>query len=61
MKNDIRMKKTEDFNAKLPDDNPKNGHRSNIIFGDEKPQPSRTERLLSPRVPPGGKSNIIFG
>ncbi len=55
------MKKTEEFNAKLPDYNPKNGHRSNIIFGDEKPQPSRTERLLSPRVPPGGKSNIIFG
>lgn len=29
--------KTEEFNAKLPDFNPKNGARTNIHFGDDKP------------------------
>jgi len=40
------------------------GNRSQIVFGDEKPDFSKKQAsiLSSPtRVPPGGKSQIIFG
>lgn len=59
-----RRIKTEEFNSKLPTFDPKLGNRSQIVFGDEKPNFSKKQKteISSPsRVPPGGKSQIIFG
>lgn len=59
-----RRLKTEEFNSKLPTYDPKQANRSQIVFGDEKPDFSKKQTLgvSSPgRVPPGGRSQIIFG
>lgn len=59
-----RRKKEEEINNKLPTYDPKQGGKSNIHFGDEKPDYRRKDEVTtSVRVhnPPGGRSNIQFG
>ena len=59
-----RRKKEEELNSKLPTYDPKSGGRSNVHFGDEKPDYRRKDEVAtSVKVhnPPGGRSNIQFG
>ncbi len=54
--------KTNEFNSKLPTYDPKNANKSHIVFGTERGEFSqKSSGITSPRMPPGGKSNIIFG
>ncbi len=47
----------------MPTYDPKMANRSQIFFGEEKPDFSKKTMGVtsSTRVPPGGKSQIIFG
>ncbi len=60
----VQMKKTitDEINSKLPTFDPKTANKSHIVFGTERgdfnKQPSG---MTSPRMPPGGRSNIVFG
>ena len=59
-----RRKKEEEINSKLPTYDPRQGGKTNIHFGDEKPDYRRKDEVTtSVRVhnPPGGRSNIQFG
>lgn len=57
-----RRKKEEEINSKLPNWDPKLGNKTNIVFGDEKPDYRRKDEVTQPvRQPPGGRSNIQFG
>ncbi len=59
----MRKTRTEEFNAKLPTYDPKMANKSQIFFGEQKPDFSKKSNVVSSptRVPPGGKSQIIFG
>ncbi len=59
-----RRKKEEEINSKLPTYDPKMGGRSNIIFGDDKPDYTKKGDVAGSvrvRNPPGGRSSIQFG
>jgi len=58
----MRKTKTDEFNSKMPSFNPKTANQSHIVFGSEKGDfQSQSSGITSPRMPPGGKSHIIFG
>lgn len=59
-----KKKKEEELNNKLPGYDPKNGGKSNVFFGDEKPDYRRKDEChtnVKVHAPPGGRSNIQFG
>jgi hypothetical protein len=58
----IKKQKTEEFNSKLPTYDPRGANKSHIVFGDERGDfSSKPSGITSPRMPPGGRSQIIFG
>lgn len=59
-----RRRKEEEINNKLPTYDPKNGNKTNIVFGDDKTDYRRKDEPFTStkvRNPPGGRSNIQFG
>lgn len=59
-----KKKKEEELNQKLPSYDPRNGGKSNLHFGDEKPDYRRKDEVptsVKVKNPPGGKSSIQFG
>lgn len=58
----MKKKNTDEFNSKLPTFDPKNANITHIVFGTERTNNSeKRSGMLSPRMPPGGKSSITFG
>lgn len=52
------------MNNKLPTYDPKNGGKSSLSFGSEKPDYRRKDEVhtnVKVHNPPGGRSNIQFG